>query len=64
MRKSKARAACAALKHLWGHPEISLKLKGFAYCTAARLVLLHGSETCSLRAWRSSITKVYVVAQR
>ena len=48
-RISKARIAFANLRHLWRQKSISLSLKGRAYKTTVRAVLLCGSETWPLR---------------
>lgn len=46
--KSKARAACAGLKHLWRRPDILLMIDGPVCCGLVRSVLLYGRKIRSL----------------
>ena len=48
-RIGKARAAFAALRHLWRRHDIHLALKGRVYSATVRSVLLYGCETWSTR---------------
>lgn len=49
----------AELKQLWCRPDISFKMKGSIYCSAALSVLLYGFETWSLPAKNVCCFEVY-----